>query len=410
MRKYIQYSCVSILLLSSPAAALAAQEVFQTSEPIYRQRVMLASYPTDPPNDTDWLASCDKVGVASIQCAFNNARTAENTMLNTALPMLSLPDQATWDAMSDGEKALWLINRERLDRGVDALHGIESNVTGVAQYYAQYLLTNNKWGHSEDGRDPWERLADNPAIGACSDFLNIAENLAVFMTTGNSIPLPVERSVYGWMYDDSTSDWGHRHAILWYPYDDNSGTAGKEGFLGIGRYSGPYTDWNSKDWNFAQMIVMNVFDPCASWSYPPQGPEIDSQGNNTSISNGDSTPSATDHTHFGYTAVNTPVSRTFTLANTGDADLTLTLPIGLTGGECQGFSITTQPATSVVAAQGTTTFTVQYTPSNPGDSNTCTVSITNDDSDENPYTFVIRGAEGIEQGAEGLIPTYRLLL
>jgi uncharacterized protein YkwD len=405
MRKYIQYTYLSILLLSSSTAAFAAQEVFQTSEPIYRQQVMLASYPTDPPNDTDWLASCDKIGVASIQCAFNNARTAENTMLNTALPMLSLPAQATWDAMSDGEKALWLINRERLDRGVAALHGIESNVTGVAQYYAQYLIDHNAFSHTADGKKPEERLAANTAIGACSDFLEIAENLAVFWTSGNSIALPVERSVYMWMYDDSGSGWGHRHAILWYPYDDNSGPAGIEGFLGIGRASGPHSGWN-----FAEMIVMNVFDPCAAWSYPVPGPEIDVQGNNISIPSGDSTPDANDLTHFGDTPVSTPKSRTFTLANIGDADLTLTLPITLTGGECQNFTVATQPATAVIAAQGTTNFTIQYTPTAPGDSNTCTVSITNDDGDENPYTFIVRGAEGIEQGAEGLIPTYRLLL
>jgi uncharacterized protein YkwD len=211
-------------------------------------------------------------GVADIQSAFNHARAQENAQLGLNLNMLTLPSQGTWDALGDGGKALWLINAERRDRGVPPLHGVESHVTGVAQYYAQYLLDNDLWGHNEDGLSPWGRLDANPAIYACHDFLNVAENIAVFVTSGSTIPLPVERSVYMWMYEDAGSGWGHRHAILWYPYNDNSGPSGQEGFLGIGRASGgPYQGPFLQPWNFAELIVMNVFDPCATWDYgyPP---------------------------------------------------------------------------------------------------------------------------------------------
>jgi hypothetical protein len=225
-----------------------------------------SSYPSDPTADIPWNGGTG--GVADVQNAFNNARTTENSQLGTNLPALTLPSQTEWDGMDDGEKAFWLINRERIDRGVMPLHGIETNVTGVAQYYADYLLANDAWGHDADGNSPWERLNTNAEINACHDFLNVAENLAVFVTSGSSIPLPIERSVYMWMYDDSGSSWGHRHAILWYPYNDNSGETGREGFLGIGRASGgPYQGPFSHPWNFAELIVMNVFDPCASWDY-----------------------------------------------------------------------------------------------------------------------------------------------
>ena len=218
------------------------------------------AYPTDPISDIPWSAGTS--GVADIQAAFNNARATENTQLGTSIPMLTMPTQAEWDAKSNGEKALWLINRERMDRSVHPLHGLETNVTSVAQNYAEYLIDHNAFGHDADGRDPWERLNDNPAIGACHDFLSVAENLVVFWTSGTSIPLPVERAVYTWMYEGTSSGWGHRHAILWYPYNDNSGLAGQEGFLGIGRDSGPH-----QGWNHAEMIVMNVFDPCSTWVY-----------------------------------------------------------------------------------------------------------------------------------------------
>jgi uncharacterized protein YkwD len=136
------------------------------------------AYPPDPTSDLPWSAGTS--GVADIQIAFNNARAAENTQLGTSIPMLTLPSQAEWDAKSNGEKALWLINRERIDRGVYPLHGLETNVTSVAQDYAEYLIDHNAFSHDADGRDPWERLNDNPAIGACHDFLTVAENLTAF--------------------------------------------------------------------------------------------------------------------------------------------------------------------------------------------------------------------------------------
>jgi hypothetical protein len=217
--------------------------------------------PDDPNSDIAWSGGMS--GIADIQAAFNNARTQENSQLGLSIPPMTLPSQGEWDGMSDSDKAFWLSNRERIDRGVHPMHGVEANVESVAEYYANYLLDNDAWGHTADGNTPPGRLNDNPAIGACHDFLPVSENLAAFMSSGPAIPLPVERSVYGWMYVDASSGWGHRHAILYYPYTDNSGPAGKEGFMGIGRASGG--PWQG--WPVAEVVVMNVFDPCATWVY-----------------------------------------------------------------------------------------------------------------------------------------------
>jgi len=224
------------------------------------------AWPTDPNFDIPWSSGTSTV--AHVQVAFNNARVAENLQLGTTIPPLTLPNQSTWDAMSDNGKAEWLVYRERVDRGLQPLHGFESNVTSIAQYYADYLLNNDKWGHDKDGKDPWARLNTNPTINGCHDFLGVAENLMYLATSGTSIGLPLELSVYTWLYNDSSSSWGHRHMVLWYHYNDNSGTAGKEGFMGIGRASGgPY-----QGWPFAEVIVMNVFDPCSTWVYSTPSP------------------------------------------------------------------------------------------------------------------------------------------
>ncbi len=256
----------SLILIIQPAQASSSLQ-----PPIKESEIDALSYPPDPTSNISWSGGVS--GVADIQSAFNNARNQENSQLGTSLPAMVLPTQAIWDGLTDSEKALWLVNQERVVRGLMPLDSVEPNVTSVAQYYADYLFDNDTWGHYEDGNSPWERLNNNPAIGACHDYLSVSENIAVFVTSGNSIPLPVERSVYMWLYDDAGSSWGHRHAILYYPYNDNSGQAGREGFFGIGRANGgPYQGPFSSSWHFAELIVMNVFDPCATWIYP--APEI----------------------------------------------------------------------------------------------------------------------------------------
>jgi hypothetical protein len=277
--KFFQLALTSILLLSLTSLAGQNASALTSGVPDVKTTSLTVdndlqagfqnalSYPADPTADIPWSSGTN--GVADIQAAFNQARMVENSQLGTSIPMLTLPSQAEWNVMSDGQKALWLINRERIDRGVAPLHDLETNVGGVAQYYADYLLDHNTWGHTADGRDPWKRLSDNPAIGACHDFLSVSENLAVYVTSGSSIALPIEKSIHMWMYEDgSCCGWGHRHAILWYPYNDNSGPLGREGFLGIGRANGgPYKGPFSQSWPFAEIIVMNVFDPCATWAY-----------------------------------------------------------------------------------------------------------------------------------------------
>lgn len=111
-------------------------------------------------------------------------------------------------------------------------------------------------------------------------------------------------------------------------------------------------------------------------------PEINVQGNSVSIVNGDATPSASDHTEFAGTTVGNPVSRTFTIQNTGVSTLTLgtvTVPAG--------FTVTTQPAATVAPA-GSTTVVIQCS---AGSAATFSgnVSIPNNDTDENPYVFAI---------------------
>lgn len=122
------------------------------------------------------------------------------------------------------------------------------------------------------------------------------------------------------------------------------------------------------------------------------GPEIDVKGNSTSIPSGSAIPTLSNHTDFGSAAVTVGmVSRTFTIENTGAAELTLTgTPLmSISGTNAADFSVFTLPA-SPVAASSATTFQIHFVPSAIG-VRTAMISIVNNDSDENPYTFAVQG-------------------
>ena len=113
-------------------------------------------------------------------------------------------------------------------------------------------------------------------------------------------------------------------------------------------------------------------------------PEMDIQGNATSIPDGDITPLTTDWTDFG--SVN--LTRTFTIRNTGAGVLNLGA-ITISGTNSSEYTVTTAPS-SPIASGSSTTFTVTFNPTAAG-IRTATISIANNDTDENPYDFAIQG-------------------
>ncbi|MFD2725639.1 choice-of-anchor D domain-containing protein [Hyunsoonleella rubra] len=122
-------------------------------------------------------------------------------------------------------------------------------------------------------------------------------------------------------------------------------------------------------------------------------PEINIQGNATNIADGDTTPDLSDDTDFGDVDITAGTNaNTFTIENTGTVDLNLTggSPyVSITGTHAADFTVTAIPSTPI-SASGSTTFTITFNPSALG-ARTASVSIANNDSNENPYTFDIQG-------------------
>jgi hypothetical protein len=122
-------------------------------------------------------------------------------------------------------------------------------------------------------------------------------------------------------------------------------------------------------------------------------PEMSVTGNGAEISNGDATPSPDDHTDFGSAVVlSGTLQRMYTIQNSGSAPLTLSGSprVVISGSAAADFSVTTLPATPVAALSGSTAFQVSFIPTAHG-IRQAVVSISNDDGDENPYTFAIQG-------------------
>lgn len=123
------------------------------------------------------------------------------------------------------------------------------------------------------------------------------------------------------------------------------------------------------------------------------GPEINLEGNGQNITDGDGMPSTTDHTDFGSAyLLSGNVMRTFKIKNTGNTDLTLDgapNKVVIGGSHASDFTISEVPASPIVS-NDSTTFKITFDPSAAG-TRSATVSIENNDLNEDPFNFSIQG-------------------
>ena len=125
---------------------------------------------------------------------------------------------------------------------------------------------------------------------------------------------------------------------------------------------------------------------------PPPAPIIQLSSSGIRIANNDTMPSRTDGSDFGNANPNIQaVTKTFTIYNAGNQVLRLShfIHIAISGANAQDFTLTSDAATTV-AAHGSTTFTVSFTPDLIGLS-TATISIDSSDHATPTYTFAIQG-------------------
>lgn len=124
---------------------------------------------------------------------------------------------------------------------------------------------------------------------------------------------------------------------------------------------------------------------------PNPVPEIAVEGNGNPIADGATMVSTMNLTDFGTVCVGgTPVEHSFSILNTGAVDLVLdgSPRVSLTG-HTTDFTVTLQPS-AFVTSMGNSAFDIEFHPTASGN-RSVTVTIENNDSDEDPFTFVVQG-------------------
>jgi hypothetical protein len=164
--------------------------------------------------------------------------------------------------------------------------------------------------------------------------------------------------------------------------DANGATGTTFGGGGAGGKTTTSTDRSGGNGAAGQIII--TFD----------SPEINVQGNAANILDNDSSPSTADYTDFGSTYIGSANNVTYTIQNTGNLPLTIGA-ITFSGANPTDFTVIGLPS-ATVAAGSSTTFLVRFFPSSSG-IKTATLSFANNDNNENPYNFSIRGT-GLDLG------------
>jgi uncharacterized protein YkwD len=229
-----------------------------------------------------WFNSVNSI--TDVVTTYNNARRTEETQLS--LPLNSLGNLTllpNWSSLSDDEKIFHLVNAERTCRlGVDyglggvlglPFEGIEMALDAATQAHADDQVANNTFSHTgSNGSTPFTRI--DAAVGAsCQSFMTYGENLAAFFSLGGTNSLVLEQAVYNWIYEDNSSSWGHRRAVLIQDTDiyggtgftNDYGSSASEGFIGVGVASAanydPFSFGGVTDGDF---VAFSVFDPIVS--------------------------------------------------------------------------------------------------------------------------------------------------
>jgi RHS repeat-associated protein len=229
-----------------------------------------AKYPED---DIPWTGG-QAPTVQDIARAFNHARRLDPSVQQ----FLIMPSQAAWDAMTNQQKGLYLVNAERVARGIKPYAGYDSAIVEVAQDFAKYIQSRNATiDHFLDGRTPMQRMLSHPYTAANADkFIKYPESLV-----SNSAPYPrgndyaLVSAIYRWLYVDKKwylyfgltegEEWGHRNHLLQTGLNDNHGIATEEGVVGFGIEKGLYQPEAASPTNQGAVVVFKTIDQGTTW-------------------------------------------------------------------------------------------------------------------------------------------------
>lgn len=302
---------------------------------------------------------------------------------------------AQWSNTAD-----WTIASGELKNDISGVAGssytyadIGSQNLTSSDYEWQFCMRNGNWDPSGSNYFVYYLISSNTDVSSNASGYAVGFNatgtsdLLTLYSVNNGTHTAILTSTFDWNANDDVCIRVTRSSagvweLFYNPNGSGELSAGtiSDTTFTSGQYTGTYFEYTATR---AGLFWLDDINICGG---TPIDNEIDVEGNGVSIVNGDNTPSLTDNTDFGTTLVGNDVSHTFTITNAGPDDLDIS-GITITGVDAADFYISVNPA-SIVAAGGSTTFEVTFSPAAAGTSN-ATINIANNDSDENPYTFDI---------------------
>ncbi|MDZ7613344.1 MAG: lamin tail domain-containing protein [Flavobacteriaceae bacterium] len=164
----------------------------------------------------------------------------------------------------------------------------------------------------------------------------------------------------------------------------------------------PTNEFNAQEWDVYGPEDISDLKKHQSACQGPI-PEIELSGNQINIQDGPGPISALNNTYFGSTLPNQSIEKSFTIMNSGNADLIIT-DFSLIQGTTANFTVSKIPVTVLSPAESTS-FTIVFN-SNEVGSYSAEVVIQNNDSSENPFNFEILGEVGGQSDSPLLISQY----
>ena len=220
---------------TSQATSTAKVKKHDTCAP---QATLPADIPESGPVDTG----------ANVIATFNNARQQEGCAVPLGI------DPAAFDAATPQMQALMVINAERQDRGLGALQLDSTLLSQIDMNHSKEFVQYNYFAHPSPINQPGgkngssDRINVNPLAKAqfCC-----AENIA-----GGG---PAADAIYRFMYQDFSSNWGHRTNILGFNANVDA-NAGHYNWIGIGIATGG---------QFGFYITLDFLENSATTPYTP---------------------------------------------------------------------------------------------------------------------------------------------
>lgn len=220
----------------------------------------------------------------TIEKNYNDARRWEENDQGLSANCLGdmVAPNVGWSNMNEESTALYIHNSERKARGELPLYDVESNLDNVAQAHSNWQINNGVFDHGGDptlgsnndyklcsdcntlitGSSPFDRMDQNATLQGQAEWRS--ENIGIRVTSASSLADFVPERMYAFIYRDTGSAWGHRHAVL-HTFNNNWGSSNTEGFIGVGIQEGSNFDMCQfgcdDNWNLAKILTIDYYDP-----------------------------------------------------------------------------------------------------------------------------------------------------